>query len=68
MGQERSRTEGEANMAKDKSEKWDARKMLSSLAQDRRFMSIARAWSELTSEHKDELEGMVETWTAKDGD
>jgi hypothetical protein len=55
-------------MAKDKSEKWDARKMLASLSQDRRFMSIARAWSELTSEHKDELEGMVETWTAKNGD
>jgi len=53
-------------MSKEKPTKWSVQKTLNSLAQDRRFMSIVYVWSDLSSDQKDELVGMVETWTKKD--
>jgi hypothetical protein len=55
-------------MAKEKPTKWSVQKTLTSLAQDRRFMSIVNAWTALSSDQKDELVGMVETWTDNDGE
>jgi len=54
-------TEGDVKVAKEKTTKWTTRKMLDSLAQDRRFMTIVAAWGSLTYEQKDELVGTVET-------
>jgi hypothetical protein len=55
-------------MAKEKLTAQTKRKIIDSLAMDRRFMTIVFAWASLTYEQKDELVGMVETWTEKNDD